>query len=250
MTAASLQDLARTINLRDLGGIAADRGRKVRYGRFFRSAALGELAPAERTALSRLGVHTVIDLRYNSERAAKPTPWSDLGCHSYWAMDYEPAASGDLSDLLSDPAMTREAAHRMMVRVYEDLPFRHVEALQHLFRTVIRGEGPILVHCTSGKDRTGMSAALILASAGVPREAIDADYLASLNFDVLASPAFRALAPERRHTLEPIYRVNAAYLDAMFAAIAARDGSVQGFLRNTLGLRADDLAKLRETVLD
>jgi protein-tyrosine phosphatase len=94
-----------------------------------------------------------------------------------------------------------------------------------------------------------MSAALILSAVGAPREAIVADYLASLNYDVLASPAFRSLAPERRAVLAPIYLVERGYLDAMFEAIEAREGSVDGFLRGTLGLAPAELAALGAALL-
>jgi protein-tyrosine phosphatase len=248
MTDEILGRLARSINLRDLGGIPAAEDRRVRAGALFRSAALDELTPAERAALAGLGVRTVIDLRYNSERARHPTPWEDLGCSAYWAHDYEPSGGGDLGDLLKG-GLTREGARDLMLDVYRKLPFLHVEGLQQLFRAVASGQGPILFHCTSGKDRTGMSAALILSALGTPREAIFADYLGSLNFDVLASRAFRHVPPERRALMEPIYFVERAYLEAMFEAIEAHEGSVEGFLRGTLALEAAELAAVRETLL-
>lgn len=249
MTDITLEHLARSINLRDLGGIAAGDGRSVRRGALYRSAALGELSPGERDALAALGLRAIIDLRYNRERAAHPTPHAELGCQAYWALDYEPERSGDLSDLLADGRLTREAAREMMIQVYRDLPYRHVDALQQLFRTAAGGEGPILFHCTSGKDRTGMSAALLLSALGAPREAIESDYLASLNFDILASPAFRSAPPDRREALAPIYRVERDYLAAMFGAIEARDGSVEGFLRGALELEPAELQALRERLL-
>jgi protein-tyrosine phosphatase len=249
MSEATLDDLARSINLRELGGIAGEGGRPVRPGALYRSAALGELTAGERASLAALGVRAIVDLRYNSERAAHPTPWEDLGCASYWALDYEPQRSGDLSSLLDDSALTRETANALMVGVYRDLPFRHVEALQQLFRTAAGGGGPILFHCTSGKDRTGMSAALLLSALGAGREAILEDYLASLNFDILASPAFRALAPERQAALAPIYGVHADYLAAMFEAIEAREGSVDAFLGGPIGLHDSEIDGLRERLL-
>lgn len=249
MAETTLEDLARSINLRDLGGIAGADGRLVRRGVLFRSAALGELSPGERAALAALGLRAIIDLRYNRERAAHPTPFAELGCQHYWALDFDPAGGGDLSDLLADARLTRQVAHAMMVRVYQELPYRHAEALQQLFRTAAGGQGPLLFHCTSGKDRTGMSAALLLSALGASREAVEADYLASLNFDVLGSPAFRSAPPERREALEPIFLVNRDYLAAMFEAIEARDGSLEGFLRRTLALQTAELQALRATLL-
>lgn len=249
MSKLTLAHLARSINLRDLGGISTTDGREVRRGGLFRSAALGELSSAERAALVGLGLRSIIDLRYNSERVRAPTPWQELGCGHYWAHDHQPFQYGELNAHFSDERLTRERAHRFMVRVYQELPFSHIEPLRRLFHTLANGEWPILFHCTSGKDRTGMAAALILSAVGTPREAVITDYLASLNFDVLASPAFRHSPPERREVLQPIYSVHRDYLDAMFAAIEARDGSIEGFLNRSLALEAPEIARLRERLL-
>jgi hypothetical protein len=86
MAETTFEDLARSINLRDLGGIAGAGGRLVRRGVLFRSAALGELSPGERAALAALGLRKIIDLRYNRERVAHPTPFAELGCQDYWTL--------------------------------------------------------------------------------------------------------------------------------------------------------------------
>jgi protein-tyrosine phosphatase len=249
MIDSQLERLGRSINLRDLGGIAAADGREVRRGAVFRSAALTELTPDERAALSKLGLRAIIDLRTHGERAEQPTPWEDLGCLSYWALDDAPTDGGGLSDFFAGEAMSYEAARAMMVRVYQTLPYRHVEALQRLFRALAGGEAPLLFHCTSGKDRTGMSAALLLSALGAGREVIAADYLASLNFDVLASAAFRSCPPERLEALRPLYLVHRDYLNAMFGAIEGCDGSVEAYLRRTLALTPSELASLRDNLL-
>jgi protein-tyrosine phosphatase len=248
MTELALEQLARTINLRDLGGTPAAGGREVRRGALYRSAALGELTPPERAALAALRLGSIIDLRYNSERAEQPTPWEDLGCRTYWAHDHEPGAGG-LSDMFADGSFTHDAARDMMIRAYRDLPFRQVEALQRLFRSLGAGDGPVLFHCTSGKDRTGISAALVLSTLGSSRDAIEADYIATLKFDILASAAFRDCPPERLDALKPIYTVHRDYLEAMFEAIEGRHGSVEGFLVEAVGLKPAELAALRETLL-
>lgn len=249
MSDESLTALGRSINLRDLGGIEAADGRVTRGGVLFRCAAMGGLSDAERRTLAALGLHTIVDLRTNSERAEHPTPWEELGCGDYWARDHEPSQGGGLSDLFADGTLTRDSAHEMMVRVYRDLPYGHLEVLQALFRRILSARGPLLFHCTSGKDRTGMAAALVLSALGAPREAIIADYLASLNFDVLASPAFRECPIERREALAPIYLVNRDYMEAMFAAIEGREGSVEAFLLQRLALEPGELTILREKLV-
>jgi protein-tyrosine phosphatase len=248
MTQPTLDELARSINLRDVGGAPVGDGREVRRGVMFRSAALSELTPAERAVLAGLGLRSIVDLRYNSERAEHPTPWEDFGCSNYWAHDYEPAGGG-LSDLFAEGALTRDGAREMMLRAYQHIPFSHTEGLQRLFRALAGGEGPVLFHCTSGKDRTGVSAALVLSAIGVPREAIVADYVASLNFDILASAAFRDCPADRLEALEPLYSVHPDYLDAMFGAIEREEGSVEAFLDRAVGLQPSEKAALRQNLV-
>ncbi len=176
-----------------------------------------------------------------------------MGCSAYWCRDYEPAGGRrGLNDLLTSESLTSAAARDLMLRVYIELTYGNVDALKHLFRTLQTDEGPFLVHCTSGKDRTGIAAALVLSALDVPRDAILADYLASRRFDILASAAFRRdepFPPERMESIRPIFSVDSAYLDRMFDGIIARDGSLEGFFRKTLDLHASDLDALRERLL-
>ncbi len=248
-----MDDLARHFNLRDLGGLKSVDGREVRQKTLYRSASLSELAPEHIAAVRNLNIRSVIDLRYNSERETHPTPWQEMGCSAYWCRDYQPAGGrAGLNDLLASERLTRTAARDLMLRAYPELTYSHVDALKRLFRTLQTDEGPLLIHCTSGKDRTGIAAALVLSALEVPREVIRADYLASGRFDILASAAFRRdepFPPERIEIIRPIFSVDSAYLDRMFDEIIRRDGSLEGFFRNTLDLSASDLDAFRERLL-
>jgi protein-tyrosine phosphatase len=245
--------LARQFNFRDLGGLKSVDGREMRRGAFYRSASLSELAGEQIAAVRDLNIRSVIDLRYNSERETHPTPWREIGCSAYWCRDYEPAgARGSLNDLLASQVLTRARAHELMLRVYPELTYDNVDALKHLFRVIKADEGPVLIHCTSGKDRTGIAAALVLAALDVPRDAIFADYLETNRFDILASAAFRReepFAPERIEIIRPIFSVDSGYLERMFEQIIARDGSLDEFFRNTLELNVSDLDAIRKRLL-
>ena len=248
-----IEQLARLFNFRDLGGVRSGDGREVRRGTLYRSASLSELAPAHIAAVRGLSIRSVIDLRYNSEREIHPTPWQEMGCSAYWCRDYEPTGGrGGLNDLLTSEGLTTAAARELMLRVYPELAYGNVDSFKRLFRAIQTEEGPFLVHCTSGKDRTGIAAALVLSALDVPRDTILADYLATRRFDILASPAFRLDEPfpsERIEIIRPIFSVDSEYLDSMFEGIVARDGSLEGFFRKTLDLGASDLEALRERLL-
>jgi protein-tyrosine phosphatase len=248
-----MDQLARHFNFRDLGGLKSVNGREVRRRTLYRSASLSELAPEHIAAVRKLNIRSVIDLRYNSERETHPTPWQEMGCSAYWCRDYEPAGGrGGLNDLLASESLTNAAARDLMLRVYIEMTYGNVDSLKRLFRTIRTDEGPFLIHCTSGKDRTGIAAALVLSALEVPRDAILADYLATSQFDILASAAFRRdepFPPERIEIVRPLFSVDSAYLDHMFDGIIARDGSLESFFRKTLDLSGSDLSALRERLL-
>lgn len=242
------RELARALNLRDLGGIATSAG-SLQRGRVYRSAALAELTDAQSAAIRALDIRSILDLRYNEERRVHPTPWQELGCQSFWDRDCQ-ATRGHVVDDLIRMNRTAEDAHASMIRGYRELPYIHVEALRTLFLTLKAGGGSVLFHCTSGKDRTGIAAALVLCALGASHETIYADYLASADFDILASPAFKPYAPEQLKSLRPIYSVSSDYLDAMFAAIVAQDGSIESYFRKTLELTDSDLDQIGKNILE
>ncbi|MHC1559085.1 tyrosine-protein phosphatase [Actinomycetospora sp. C-140] len=160
---------AGTRNFRDLGGLPAGAGRRTRHGVLFRSDTLQALGDADVALLvERLGLEVVIDLRVGAEAVEQGRG---------------PLASRDVTYL---NAPLREAAPNDEPPARQALLFSlaHLEAPTSVLGSVVRAAAafagrPTVVHCAAGKDRTGLVVTLLLALAGVEREAIVADYLAS-----------------------------------------------------------------------
>jgi protein-tyrosine phosphatase len=244
--------LAQAVNLRDLGGAPTRDGRRVRYGRVYRSATLTGLSSDLAAGLRGLGIRTLVDLRHNLERAAHPTPWQDMGSDDYWCRDHQ-FAGADLNTWLRNDQASAAAMRERMLEVYRALPYSQVEAHRYIFGALLEGRTPLLFHCAAGKDRTGAAAALVLAALRVEENAIVADYLASADFDLMANRVFRRrkpTPPERVAAMAPLFATERAYLDAMFEGIAAREGGVDAYLRGTLGLDETQLAALRDRLLE
>ena len=245
------KELARAVNLRELGGIRTTSGREVKRGLLYRSATLAELSAPQLAAMRGLQIRAIVDLRHNSEREVHPTPWQDMGCEHYWCEDHQPHG-GSLQDILDDEKVTTAVARDIMIRAYQTLPYGSAKSLRQLFLTLATREGPTLFHCTAGKDRTGIAAALVLSALDVPRDAIVADFVATAAYDILASPGYkvrRQLSPERLGELRPIYAAEAEYIGIAFTTIAAREGSVENFLQGPLGLSTADLDSVRGRLL-
>ncbi len=166
-------ELEGSVNFRDLGGYPTRDGRTVAWRRLFRADGLHKLTPADRAHLAGLGLATVVDLRTRDEAEQRGRfPVDDLPVH-YVELP--------LTDVLPAPEELPEwrqssyVAGRYAAMVVEGAPALTAAV------GVLAGDGalPAVVHCSAGKDRTGVLSALVLAFLGVPDEEIVADYALS-----------------------------------------------------------------------
>lgn len=163
MSASRSPFVGGTFNLRDVGGVPAEGG-TVRRGRLLRSDALHRVDDAGRESLGRLHVTRVIDLRDDDEVAAAPNaltgvPVEVLRRPIFGGWTQAPTAGFELGDLYAAMVSTRGAALAAAVGAIADA-----------------ADGAVLVHCTAGKDRTGVVVALALGAVGVARGAVLDDY--------------------------------------------------------------------------
>ena len=175
-------------NARDLGGLPLRGGGVTRAGVFLRSDALGRLTPVGVDQLSAGPVGTVVDLRTSSEADALPDRLPDdrdvqtvrLSILQ-GAIDLGALPSGAGPD---SPQMQEFLAQiPSLIEVYSSMLRGGANAFADLARTVAAPEdsdhGGVLIHCTAGKDRTGVATAVILDAVGVERDAVVADYASS-----------------------------------------------------------------------
>jgi protein-tyrosine phosphatase len=251
-------------NLRDVGGDRTSDGRRVRTGLLYRAAGLARLAPGDDEAFRRLGVRTVFDLRMAEEQAREPDRLPAGVRHvpvdvlSEWGTTGQPAA---FERWFNDPAAARaalgggagQAMWEGQYRAFVELPSARA-AYGSMFRVLAtEGGRPALVHCTTGKDRTGWAAASLQLLLGVPTDAVMAHYLRSGLFiaplvePVLAALAARGGDPE---LFRPVFDVRPAYLDSAMAEVRERYGSIEGYFADGLGLDAATRAALRDAFLE
>ncbi|MGW0122483.1 tyrosine-protein phosphatase [Streptomyces sp. NPDC003327] len=257
---------ASVANLRDLGGLPLGRGRSVRAGLVLRSAQLDRLDPAE-PAVAALGVRTVVDFRTEAERAERPDrlpPGARLRVADvladYLATSGLPPA-GRLKTLLTDPALAQEhlgggRARKAFARTYR--AFVTSDSARDSYRALLQelgtpGAGPLLFHCTAGKDRTGWAAVVVLSLLGADEETVRAEYL-SVNTAVRQAFApmiegFTAQGGDPELALQLI-GVLPEYLDAGLDEVAVRHGSMEAYVRDGLGVpdEVTELVRARLTV--
>lgn len=164
-------------NFRDIGGYSTADGRTVRWGRYFRAGRQDRMTRTDLERLASLGIRTQIDLRRPDEvRDQGRGPLAELGANYHNLPVIPEGGTEHLSRLVGDTAISGrrylgylEFGAECWIRLFELL----ADADNH----------PVLLHCTAGKDRTGVSTAFLLAVLGVDRPLIEADYGLS-NLDV------------------------------------------------------------------
>jgi protein tyrosine/serine phosphatase len=234
-------------NVRDLGGHRARAGQMVRWRRVLRADTLDAATGGDLAVLGDLGVRTVIDLRTVTEYTQRPHPHEDDPLVTYfrfpllartWAEDGQ-RPEGDTAAFLADRYL------EMLVRGAPAL----AAALDVLSDPLAH---PVVVHCTAGKDRTGVVAAVLLGLLGVADEAIAEDYAAS-------GPAVASLV-QRRSAGDPVTAATlasrpAGYLEAppeamlrFLEQVRHRHGTMVGYARG-IGVPLETIERLHEVLL-
>jgi protein-tyrosine phosphatase len=241
-------------NVRDLGGYAAADGRNVRWGSVFRSAALADITPGDAAILLGCGIRTICDLRSGDERLAAPNDWAAATSIEIWA---RPATEvvGDSRRLLRGCLVSPERTRATLTQVYREMPFAQASAYAHIFKSLLAGRLPLLFHCSAGKDRSGVAAALLLSALGVPSEQVLADYLLSSSVHKRMCETFIS---DKRHadavrdsaqSWMPLMQADPLYLAAMFDEIQRQCGSLKEYLSKHLNISPPDVVKLQAVLL-
>ena len=235
------------LNLRDFGGYPTSRGGQVRRQMLYRSGAMHRLSAEAEAHLAGLGIALVWDLRRRTEREDAPTRWCAAAGTELVARDHE-QTPGVLAALLRDNRLEPEAARTAMIELYRRLAEVHAPSFRDIFARLLAGQVPLLLHCTAGKDRTGVGAALILSALDVSRETITADYALTAEVaDFSALLSNFAHVPPR--TIAPLFASEPVYIEAMFEALDERHGGVDRFLENELGVGEAERARLRDLLV-
>ncbi len=234
--------LAGTFNLRDVGGYAAAAGVRVRWRTLFRADSLHRLPAEAQEALLARGVRTVIDLRHAGELAVAPHILADAPGVAYhhrslFGEGRELGPTGGDLGALYRAVLDRRGAEIAAV-------FGLLAAPDAL---------PAVVHCTAGKDRTGLIVALLLGVAGVPAATIAEDYALTAQYLVAEFWAeARVRAEASGHDWEAYQQLLICPPELMLATLAYLDERYGGVVPYLLaqGVTAEQIATLRAALLD
>jgi protein-tyrosine phosphatase len=246
-------------NFRDLGGYRTADGRYVRWGLVYRSNYLANLTPKDYEYLQSLGIRLICDIRADPERLRSPTHW--IGSPpEFLNLPIGPNRDGTLTpEELKRRVDSINAQTKDTIRGY-DYAVSGAAQYGKILQRIAAGDLPLVEHDTSGKDRAGLFAAILLTALGVPRDVVIQDYLLTTKYmlapDAIESTTadlqkiFGLPAPPDAPTVKAIMTTRSETLEATFDAVTKTYGSFDNYLRDALKVSDADLALLRQRLLE
>lgn len=249
-------------NFRDFGGYPAGDGRAVKWGRLYRSDRLSELTAADRDRLAPLGIARVYDLRRNSEAMAAPTLWPGAQVIRSALFEDEAGGPSTFARIAGDEAARHDAAlsRAIMGEMYRRMVTEPgpLTVFRRVFEDLAEADAyPALFHCAGGKDRTGVTCALILGVLGVSREDVTADFMLTQRYydsdearklRVAQIVAEAGLGFWSEEALAPVFGVEQAYIDTALDLVEAAGGT-ERFLTQRVGVGGETLERVRAVLL-
>ena len=231
-------------NFRDLGGYTTNDGRTTRWRHIFRSNHLGQLTSADIEIVRALGVRSAFDFRGLEERTTGVCVVNEITVHS---LPIEPTVVASLRAELARGTLTGPVALELMRESYRNYVRHNTHSFRSLFGHLLEDRAPLVIHCTAGKDRTGLASALILHALGVPDEVIGEDYLLTNRFYRRDPTASNDLPDEVRQVLASVQE---SFLAAAFQTINDGYGDLGAYMRDGLGLGTAERAHLQARYLE
>ena len=264
MNTSKMLSFEKLHNIRDLGGMYTADGRRIVSGSLVRCGDLSELSESDRALFASL-VDMVIDFRTEGERIEKPDiELSGIRYHHIPVLDsltagitHEKSADRNIfSRLGAEP----DKARQYMCDMYHALAESDFATAQYaaFIRILMQpGEKAITWHCTAGKDRAGIGAAIVEEILGVKRDDVIDDYLMTnecLHGDIAFLTEFvKSQAGEdglvTEEALKYLFGAERDYIEEYYQTIESKYGSFGGFLRDGLGLSWEDILQIQSLYL-
>jgi len=244
-------------NFRGLGGMTTLDGRRVRPGTLFRSEGPAHFSERDVLTLRTLGISTVCDLRSDAERCAHPNHWCGSAAllNIDIAIDVRVVGNQAWDLMRADP--TPAGGRAAMAYNYRAMGRSMTGAFRQLTDHLLQPRKvPVLIHCTGGKDRTGVMVALLLHALGVAPDQIEADYVLSSKYTggVRFAAGLRKMFDDLgivdppAELLNLIVGVEAPYLKLAMDEILGGD-SLDRFFKERIGLDEFRRAALQDIFL-
>ena len=243
------------VNFRDLGGYETGNGRRIKWGQVFRSDNLGRLTDRDISFLQRIGIRKVCDFRTPAEAKKRPDRYPETGRNRYLHLpiqhgEYDPAGTFERIKKGDIDWMTEAFMINGYIRNIDDF----AGVWSTFFKTLADDSNrPLVFHCTGGKDRAGVCAALVLLTLGVPEETVIHDhglsnlYIAAVLEKIYDQIRSYGVDPDQ---IAPYFTAPKNAIVAVVRHIRQTYGSAAGYLINKAGVDKRVILQLKEDLLE
>lgn len=246
-------------NFRDLGGYKNRDGQQLKWGMIYRTDKLSSLSEEDQRYLQRLEVKRIVDFRSDEERLSAPHALASGYAVRVDAMPITvDAAQIELvTARLQQEDVSADDMAAFLVDANREMVVRYTPVYRQWMHSLLEQDHyPQLFHCTAGKDRTGLAAALLLHALDVPEDTIMEDYLATNHYtaeridQVIEQIVQMDMLTTDEAVIRTLFHVQPQFINAAFEAIDEHYGSLADYFEH--GLKLDALARqqLRELLLE
>ncbi|WP_245946816.1 tyrosine-protein phosphatase [Paenibacillus cellulosilyticus] len=246
------------INFRDVGGLPIVDGRVMRTGILYRSNEPHKLKLKDLNKFNGLNLKLICDLRTPNERRTRLPRFVESSTRTvnipFYQNDEDYTRFQIFKQILS--TVRTIDFHQIMRDFYRKVLFDSTDQIRAVMTLLAeQGGAPTLIHCASGKDRTGMIVALLQLLAGVPRNEVMTDYM--LSNPLNESETDRAIRYLRiftcfrlsRERLLPLLEVRHEYLEEVLDELFAKYGTIESYLVQACGVDERTIEVLRESLV-
>lgn len=249
-------------NFRDIGGYMTTDGKQVKWGKVFRCGTLAHATEADLITLQTLGIKLVCDLRSENETNSAPdklpvgTEIQHLATPVV-STDTPPTLKQRLTLFVLQRHLIRQTLSDTMERMYTEIMIeQNADVIRTIFEHLASEDHlPALIHCTAGKDRTGVTIGLLLLWLGVDKETVIADYSLSNHFQAdfelhIAKIMHRVSQfGVKQSALRPLITADTERIRRTIDFVLARYGTIENYLRERAKIDEVTLTQLRENLL-
>lgn len=245
-------------HFRDIGGYKSEDGRRVKWNMFYRADRLSGMTDNDIRYIKNMNIKTILDLRSEIEVKGSPDPKVNgikyINISAMKELD-ENASNLDVISLFNSGILDKIDCRDFMLNSYRNMVSNNV-ALRELIECLENEEGlPMIFHCSTGKDRTGLASVIILSLLGVPKKIVKKDYMDSnfyrknINEVIIRSFKKKIKNNEKLKFLSYMLEVKEELIDAVFDEIDKKYGDMDNYLEKEFGLTKKKRKELKNRFL-